>query len=132
MADAVRVIVVDDEPDLREMIGAYRGKHGFVVRTASDGRELDARLADESPDVLILDVNMPSEDGFSIARRVRACSTVPILMLTAVSDTVDRVAGLQLGADDYLTKPIDPSNYVPASTPYCAAPVALRILRSAP
>jgi len=105
--DPVRVIVVDDEPDMREMIAAYLGKHGFVVGTAGDGHELDARLDGDLPDLLILDVNMPGEDGFAIARRVRARSAVPILMLTAASDTVDRVVGLELGADDYVTKPFD-------------------------
>lgn len=107
MSDPVRVIVVDDEPDLREMIAEYLGKHGFVVCTAGDGRELDALLTDSPPDLLILDVNMPGEDGFAIARRVRAGSAVPIVMLTAASDTVDRVVGLELGADDYVTKPFD-------------------------
>lgn len=107
MADAVRVIVVDDEPDLRKMLAEYLGKHGFSVRTAGDAREFDAHLASDAADLLILDVNMPGEDGFSIARRVRARSDVPTLMLTAACDTVDRVVGLELGADDYVTKPFD-------------------------
>src|SRR5215467_4525907 len=100
MADPVNVIVVDDEPDIREMIAAYLRKYGFVVSGAADGQELDAHLAKNFPDLLILDVNLPSEDGFSIARRVRTRSAVPILMLTAAGDTVDRVVGLELGADD--------------------------------
>lgn len=107
MANPIRVIVVDDEPDIREVIAAYLGKHGFVVSGAGDGQELDAHLASNLPDLLILDVNLPGEDGFAIARRVRASSVVPILMLTAADDTVDRVVGLELGADDYLTKPFD-------------------------
>jgi DNA-binding response OmpR family regulator len=107
MPDVVRVIVVDDEPDLREMIATYLSKYGFIVEAAGDGRELDAHLADDPADLLILDVNMPGEDGFAIARRVRAHSTMPILMLTADGDTVDRVAGLEVGADDYMTKPFD-------------------------
>jgi DNA-binding response OmpR family regulator len=107
VADAVRVIVVDDEPDLCEMIAKYLGKYGFIVDAVGNGRELDAHLADDLPDLLILDVNMPGEDGFAIARRVRARSTVPILMLTAAGDTIDRVVGLELGADDYVTKPFD-------------------------
>jgi len=107
MADPVRVIVVDDEPDLREMIAEYLGKYGFDVSTVSNGRELDAQLAGAPPDLLILDVNMPGEDGFAITRRLRSKSTVPILMLTAAGDTVDRVVGLELGADDYMTKPFD-------------------------
>ena len=107
MADPVRVIVVDDEPDLCEMVATYLGKYGFIVDAMGSGRELDARIAHDPPDLLILDVNMPGEDGFAIARRVRACSTMPILMLTADSDTVDRVVGLEVGADDYMTKPFD-------------------------
>jgi DNA-binding response OmpR family regulator len=107
MSDAARVIVVDDEPDLRSMIAEYLGKQGFVVRAAGGGRELDAHLAADFPDLLILDVNMPGEDGFAIARRMRAKSAVPILMLTAADDIVDRVVGLEIGADDYLTKPFD-------------------------
>jgi two-component system phosphate regulon response regulator OmpR len=101
------LIVVDDEPDLREMIAAYLGKCGFVVRTLADGQDLDAHLLDDPPDLLILDVNLPGEDGFAIARRVRARSAVPILMLTAASDTIDQVVGLELGADEYITKPFD-------------------------
>jgi two-component system phosphate regulon response regulator OmpR len=101
------LIVVDDEPDLREMIAEYLGKCGFVVRTLADGQDLDAHLLDEPPDLLILDVNLPGEDGFAIARRVRARSSVPILMLTAASDTIDQVVGLELGADEYVIKPFD-------------------------
>jgi DNA-binding response OmpR family regulator len=107
MADPVRVIVVDDEPDLREMVAEYLGKYGYVVAAAADGRELDAHMEGGPPDLLILDVNLPGEDGFAIARRVRAISSVPILMLTVEGDTVDRVVGLELGADDYVPKPFD-------------------------
>jgi two-component system phosphate regulon response regulator OmpR len=107
MANAARLIVVDDEADLRGMILEYLGKQGFVVQAAADGRELDAHLASDVPDLLILDVNMPGEDGLAIARRIRARSAVPILMLTAADDIVDRVAGLEIGADDYLTKPFN-------------------------
>jgi len=107
MAEQSRLIVVDDEQGLRDMVAEYLGKHGFAVRTASGGAELDAQLAAESADALVLDVNMPGEDGFTIARRVRATSDVAILMLTAAGDIVDRVVGLELGADDYLTKPFD-------------------------
>ena len=106
-ADAVRVIVVDDEPDICEMIAKYLAKYGFIVDTAGSGHALNAHLSDGSPDLLILDVNMPGEDGFSVVRRVRTNSAVPILMLTADSDTVDRVAGLEVGADDYMAKPFD-------------------------
>ena len=89
------------------MVAEYLDQHGFDVRTASGGVELDACLAAGVPELLILDVTMPGEDGFSIARRVRAHSDVAILMLTAAGDVIDRVVGLDLGADDYVTKPFD-------------------------
>jgi two-component system phosphate regulon response regulator OmpR len=108
MTNAACLIIVDDEADLRDTIAEYLGKQGFVVRAACDGRELDAHLANDLPDLLILDVNMPGEDGLTIARRIRARSALPILMLTAADDIVDRVAGLEIGADDYLTKPFHP------------------------
>ncbi len=107
MSSPIRVIVVDDEPDLREMIATYLSKHGFFVECASDGLELDALASDRPADILILDVNLPGEDGFAIARRVRARSETPIIMLTAAGDPVDRVVGLEIGADDYVTKPFD-------------------------
>ena len=89
------------------MVAEYLGNHGFAVRTAAGGAELDAHLAAEAADIVVLDVNMPGEDGFTIARRIRSTSDMPILMLTAAGDIVDRVVGLELGADDYLTKPFD-------------------------
>jgi DNA-binding response OmpR family regulator len=102
-----RIIVVDDEPELRTMVAEYLARHGFAPRTAAGGAELDALLAVAPADLVILDVNMPGEDGFAIARRLRAAGSLPILMLTAAGDVVDRVVGLELGADDYLTKPFD-------------------------
>jgi DNA-binding response OmpR family regulator len=107
MPGTPRVVVVDDEPELRQILAEYLGKHGFAVRIAASGRELGVHLATEPADMLILDITMPEEDGLSIARRMRARSTIPILMLTAASDVVDRVVGLELGADDYVTKPFD-------------------------
>jgi DNA-binding response OmpR family regulator len=107
MTVPVQVVIVDDEADLREMVAEYLGKYGLIVRTAGGGRELDAYLAGAPLDVLILDVDMPGEDGFAIAHRVRARSTMAILTLTAAGDTVDRVVGLELGADDYFTNPFD-------------------------
>jgi two-component system phosphate regulon response regulator OmpR len=106
-AEARRILVVDDEPELRQVLIEYLTKHGFDVRGAADGQELDAVLAEEPMDLLILDINMPGEDGISIARRVRALNLAPILMLTAADAVVDRVVGLEIGADDYVTKPFD-------------------------
>jgi len=102
-----RLVVVDDEASLREMLADYLGKHGFDVALAADGRALDACLAERPADLILLDVNIPGEDGFAIARRLRAAGSVPILMVTAAEDVVDRVVGLEVGADDYVTKPFD-------------------------
>lgn len=102
-----RIVIVDDEPDLAELIADYLGRHGFEARTASGGRELDRCLAEQPADLLILDINMPEEDGGSIARRIRSGSSLPIIMLTAASDVPGRVAALDGGADDYLCKPFD-------------------------
>ncbi|WP_438751237.1 response regulator [Pararhizobium sp. O133] len=102
-----RLIVVDDEAQLRDMIAEYLQRGNFSVRTASGGAALDQLLAAEDADLLLLDVNMPDEDGFSITRRLRAGSNIPIIMLTAAVDTIDKVVGLEMGADDYITKPFD-------------------------
>jgi two-component system phosphate regulon response regulator OmpR len=104
---ASRIVVVDDEPDLRRVLAEYLTKHGFSVRTAASGAELDVELTQNAADLLILDINMPGENGLSIARRVRASTGIPILMLTAAGEVVDRVVGLEIGADDYVTKPFD-------------------------
>ena len=107
MARTPRVVVVDDEPELRAILCDYLGRHVFSVRAVASGDELDASLATEDADLLILDIAIPDEDGLSITRRIRAGSTVPILVLTAAADVVDRIVGLEVGADDYVTKPFD-------------------------
>jgi len=102
------IIVVDDEPDLRLMLEDYLSMQGFRVRQAADGAELDRRLAEGPADLLVLDVNMPGEDGFAIAHRLRqGGSRAGILMLTAAGDVPSRVRGLDGGADDYLAKPVE-------------------------
>ncbi|WP_257946245.1 response regulator [Shinella sp. CPCC 101442] len=101
------VIVTDDDEDLREMVSDYLAGQGFSVRGVASGAALDAALCERPADLLIIDLNLPAEDGFSIARRIRAGSAVPIIMLTGASDVVDRVVGLEMGADDYVTKPFD-------------------------
>jgi DNA-binding response OmpR family regulator len=109
MTGAARVIVVDDEPDLRLLLEDYLSTHGLAVRCAGSAPELDALLAAGPADVLILDVNMPGEDGFAIVHRLRrAGSTVGIVMLTAAGTVADRLTGLGAGADDYLPKPFQP------------------------
>jgi two-component system, OmpR family, response regulator len=103
-----RIVVVDDDADLRELLRQYLSNVGFHVAAAADGKELDALLLNEVPDLIVLDLMMPGEDGLSICRRLRTRSNVPILMLTAASEAVDRVVGIELGADDYMAKPFLP------------------------
>jgi two-component system phosphate regulon response regulator OmpR len=101
------IVIVDDEGDLRDMVAEYLLKQGYVVSEAESGEALWALLAERAIDLAILDINMPGEDGLSIARQLRKRGPVGIIMLTANSDTVDRVVGLEVGADDYVTKPFD-------------------------
>jgi DNA-binding response OmpR family regulator len=100
-----RIIVVDDEADLREAVVEYLRGEGFDASGADSGVALDARLAERPAALVVLDVNMPGEDGFSIARRLRVGTDIAIVMLTSRGDVVDRIVGLELGADDYLAKP---------------------------
>jgi DNA-binding response OmpR family regulator len=106
-SESARLVVVDDEPEIRGMVADYLGKNGYAVRRCASGTELDSVLASGPADLVVLDVSMPGEDGLSIARRLRAASATRIIMLTASDDVVDRVVGLEIGADDYLTKPFD-------------------------
>jgi DNA-binding response OmpR family regulator len=108
MSRTPSVVVVDDEPKLCRMLQDYLSLHGLAVRVAGDGAELDRRLAEAPADLLVLDVNMPGEGGFAIARRLRAAgSRVGILMLTAAGDLASRLEGLGGGADDYVAKPVE-------------------------
>jgi DNA-binding response OmpR family regulator len=107
-----RVLVVDDEPSVHEVVRAYLEREGFIVLSASDGREALRLAEDRRPALIVLDLNLPDVSGEEIAREVRRRSDVPILMLTARSAEDDRVAGLELGADDYLTKPFSPRELV--------------------
>ena len=107
MSRPLHLAVVDDEPDLRSAVARYLGRHGYLTSEAADGAGLDALMAERAIDLVVLDVSMPGEDGFSIARRLRASSRVGIILLTASTEMVDRVVGLELGADDYVAKPCD-------------------------
>ena len=102
------VLVVDDDAELRELTEAYLSRNGFQVHTVADAVEMDAWLAEEDPDLLILDLMLPGEDGLSIAKRLKADAGFPIIMLSAQGDDVDRIVGLEVGADDYLPKPFNP------------------------
>ncbi len=101
------IVVVDDEADARAMVGDYLRMHGFEVSLCDGGRALRRRLDEVTPDLIVLDLNMPEEDGLSIVRDLKGRSSVPIIMLTATASPIDRVVGLELGADDYLPKPCE-------------------------
>jgi DNA-binding response OmpR family regulator len=107
ISDALVVIVEDDE-DIRQLVRDLLSREGFAVEVAESAAALEQLLAHKRPDLVVLDLMLPGEDGLSICRRLRSWGGVPILMLTAKSDPVDRVVGLEMGADDYVTKPFDP------------------------
>jgi len=102
------ILIVEDDPDIRHLVGDLMRKEGFGVEEAEDAAAMDAVLARMRPDLVILDLMLPGEDGLSVCRRIRAQDALPILMLTAKSDEIDRVVGLEMGADDYLVKPFGP------------------------
>jgi DNA-binding response OmpR family regulator len=104
---AVRVLVVDDDPAIREILGQYLGEHGYEVALAGNGADMRTELARAVPAVVLLDVGLPGEDGLTLARFLRERHEVGIIMVTGAGDVVDRVAGLEVGADDYIAKPFD-------------------------
>ncbi|WP_398479916.1 response regulator [Tardiphaga sp.] len=108
MANPPHILVVEDDRETRTLIAKYLRTNACNVTVAADGREMDKALADNRIDLMILDVMLPGEDGLSLCRRVRAESQVPIIMLTARGEDVDRILGLEMGADDYLPKPFNP------------------------
>jgi two-component system, OmpR family, response regulator len=101
------IAVVDDELPAREMVGDYLRMHGFSVTLCDGGESLRKSIAEQMPDLIVLDLNMPEEDGLSIIRDLKRRTSVPIIMLTATASAIDRVVGLELGADDYLAKPCE-------------------------
>jgi DNA-binding response OmpR family regulator len=102
------VLAVDDEPTMRELIADYLGQNGFRVTAVADGATMRKTLADEVVDLVVLDLRLRGEDGMLLARHLREESAIPFIMLTGRSEEADRVMGLELGADDYLTKPFSP------------------------
>jgi two-component system, OmpR family, response regulator len=102
------VLVVDDDAELRGLLSEYLGRNGFRVSAARDGREMRQVLETSSPDIVVLDVMLPGEDGLTLCRDLRARSNLPVVMLTARGDEVDRIIGIEMGADDYLAKPFNP------------------------
>jgi len=109
MHDPIHIAVVDDEPEIRETLREYLELHGYRVSVADGGEVLRRLVASETLDLIVLDVRMPGEDGLSLIRFLRDETDAAVVMLTAVDEMVDRVVGLEIGADDYLAKPADPS-----------------------
>ena len=103
-----RVLVVDDDSDVRFMLKRYLSRHGYDVEVAEDGAKLRELIGEQAFDLVVLDLNMPGEDGISLARFLRDNHPVGIIMLTAAAEVVDRIVGLEVGADDYVTKPFEP------------------------
>lgn len=109
MTTKAHILIVEDDPEIRTLLRDYLSKNDFRVDVANGGAALDRHLATYGePELIVLDVMMPGEDGLSICRRLRASSRVPILMLTAKAEDIDRIVGLEMGADDYLAKPFNP------------------------
>ena len=102
------ILVVDDDAEIRSLLREYLQKQGYRVTAVADGKALRAAVETSRPDVIVLDLMMPGEDGLSLCRSLRAHSDVPIIMLTARGDETDRIVGLEMGADDYLAKPFNP------------------------
>lgn len=103
-----RILVVDDDTDLRELLGDYLAKNDYQVSLAADGVAMQAILSQESIDLIVLDLMLPGEDGLVLCRNLRVHSNIPVIMLTARGDETDRIIGLEMGADDYLPKPFNP------------------------
>jgi DNA-binding response OmpR family regulator len=132
------ILVVDDEPTIVEVVELYLQREGFKVLTAGDGAAALSAVAQQRPDLVVLDLMLPGMSGLDVTRQIRAGGTLPIIMLTARGEETDRVVGLELGADDYVTKPLSPRELVarvmsvlrraqPAAAPEPAAATAIAI-----
>lgn len=108
MQPSAHILVVEDDAEISALVARYLDQNGLRVTAAASGRDMDRVLADARVDLIILDIMLPGEDGLSICRRIRANSAVPIIMLTARAEDIDRIVGLELGADDYIAKPFNP------------------------
>ncbi|WP_299850176.1 response regulator [uncultured Roseovarius sp.] len=107
MTSTATILVCDDERDVREMLQEYLSKRGFDIVAAANSDELRATLDKSDVDLILLDINMPGEDGLTTLRTLRTSNQVPVVMLTAAGEVIDKIVGLEMGADDYLAKPVD-------------------------
>lgn len=111
-SEPTRLLLVDDEPALREPLAEYLIRQGFAVRQASGAAEARSLIRDELPDLVLLDIMMPGEDGLSLCRHLADAHKVPTILLTAKGEAMDRIVGLEIGADDYVVKPFEPRELV--------------------
>ena len=136
--DTANILVVDDDAEIRRMLSDYLGGHGYRVSAVADGAGMRAALAQELPDLILLDLALPGDDGITLARQLRARHNVGIIMVTGSSEPVDRIVGLEVGADDYIGKPFDPRELrarirsVLRRTQQAAAPAGLGATAAAP
>lgn len=107
MKDRPEILVADDDPSISQLVKLYLEKEGYAVRTADRGDKALEEFLRLPPDLMLLDVMLPGQDGFQVLKAVRKAGNIPVIMLTARDDTIDKVLGLELGADDYITKPFD-------------------------
>ena len=108
MEPTPHIAIVDDHKDIRELVARYLGEHGYRVSVADSAASLRRLLQRSAPDLIVLDIMMPGEDGLSVCRHLRTTNNQPIILLTAVAEDTDRIIGLEMGADDYVTKPFNP------------------------
>lgn len=102
------ILIVDDDRGIRDLLGRFLRQHGFQTSLAKNGEEMRSHLAKRSFNLIVLDIMMPGDDGLTLCRQLRTNSNVPIIMLTAIGEEIDRILGLEMGADDYLSKPFNP------------------------
>lgn len=107
-AEGAKILVIDDDPEIRELMQAYLSKQGFEVDCVEGAEAMDVYLAESRPDLIVLDLMLPGEHGLSIARRLKNDGDIPIIIVSAQGEDVDRIVGLEVGADDYLGKPFNP------------------------
>ncbi|MEM9845795.1 MAG: response regulator [Pseudomonadota bacterium] len=107
MSELATICVCDDEPDVREMLEEYLTKRGFAVVPVANSDGLRTAIAEQGIDLILLDINMPGEDGLTTLRTLRTTNRIPVVMLTAAGEVIDKIVGLEMGADDYLSKPVD-------------------------
>lgn len=107
MTSKATIMICDDERDVREMLEEYLSKRGYGIVAVGNSEELQASLSERQVDLILLDINMPGQDGLTTLRSLRTDNQVPVVMLTAASEVIDKIVGLEMGADDYLSKPVD-------------------------